>query len=57
LIHVRYISLIRIDKTQEFNIFKILQYYYSKSVPWFSPMYKKGNELCIMYPLIYGSVV
>ena len=24
---------------------------YSKTVPWFAPMYKEGNELCIIYPL------
>ena len=31
--------------------------YYSKTVSWFSPMHKEGNELCIIYPLIYGSVL
>ena len=29
----------------------------SKTVPCFSPMYKEGNELFIIYPLIYGSVL
>ena len=27
---------------------------YSKTIPWFSPMHKEGNELCIIYTLIYG---
>ena len=31
--------------------------YYSKTVLWFFTMHKEGNELCIMYPLIYGSVL
>ena len=26
------------------------------TVPWFSPMHKEGNKLCIIYLLIYGSV-
>ena len=26
----------------------------SKTVPWFSPMHKEENELCIIYTLIYG---
>jgi len=30
---------------------------YSKTVPRFSPMRKEGNKLCIIYPLIYGSVL
>ena len=30
---------------------------YSKTVWWFSPMHKEGHELCIIYPLIYGSVL
>ena len=30
---------------------------YSKTVPWFSPMHKERNELCIMYLLIHGSVL
>ena len=30
---------------------------YSKMFPWFSPMHKEGNELCIIYQLIYGSVL
>ena len=29
----------------------------SKMVLWFSPMHIEGNELCIIYPLIYGSVL
>ena len=29
----------------------------SKTVPWFSLMHKEENELCIIYPLIYGSVL
>ena len=27
---------------------------YSKMVSWCSPMHKEGNELCIIYTLIYG---
>jgi len=30
---------------------------YSKTVLWFSPMHKEGNKLCIIYPLINGSVL
>ena len=29
----------------------------SKTVPCFSPMHKEGNKLCIIYPLIYGSML
>ena len=29
----------------------------SKTVPWFSPKHKEGNKLCIIHPLIYGSVL
>ena len=29
----------------------------SKMVLWVSPMHIEGNELCIIYPLIYGSVL
>jgi len=29
----------------------------SKTVPWFSLMHKERNELCIIYQLIYGSVL
>ena len=29
----------------------------SRLVLWFSPMHIEGNELCIIYPLIYGSVL
>jgi len=28
-----------------------------KTVPWISPMHKEGNELCIIYLLIYESVL
>jgi len=31
--------------------------HYSKTITWCSPMHTEGNELCIIYPLIYGSVV
>jgi len=27
--------------------------YYSKSVPWLSPMHKEGNKPCFIYLLIY----
>ena len=26
----------------------------SKTVPWFSPMYKEGNESCFIYTIKYG---
>ena len=29
----------------------------SKTVAWLSPMHKEGNELCIIYSLIHGSVL
>jgi len=37
------------DKLETGSIFKTVQ--------WFSPMHKEGNELRIIYPLIYGSVL
>ena len=29
----------------------------SRLVLWISPMHIEGNELCIIYPLIYGSAL
>ena len=33
------------------------EYRFTKTVPWFTPMHKERNKLCLMYPLIYGSVL
>jgi len=46
-------SYTRIITKRGFHCFNL----HSKTVPWCSSMHKEGNELCIMYPLIYGSVL
>jgi len=46
-------------KQKSYNNYTIKSYiiFYSKTVPWFSPMYIEGNELCIIYSLINGSMI
>ena len=51
MIILLYIHVIKMKKKSMFYFF------YFKMVPWFSPLHKEGNELCIIYPLIHGSVL